>query len=55
MKRITLLILAISAALLASCGQKPQQTSSDIPLYLDLNANIEDRIDDALSRMTLEE
>jgi Beta-glucosidase-related glycosidases len=46
------LLLAAAVLLVASCTQPK---SSGLPLYLDESADIESRIDDALSRMTLEE
>lgn len=49
MRKLTTLL--IGAVLLASCSQPKTQT----PVYLDQNADIEARIDDALARMTLEE
>ena len=53
MKRIPRFILAASAALLAaSCGSPVR---NDGPVYLDKNAPLEERVEDALSRMTLEE
>ena len=46
-------ILAVAAVvILAACTQ---QGGGDTPVYLDRNADLEARIDDALSRMTLEE
>lgn len=51
MKKITTLI-AISA-ILAGCCQ--QQEKFDGPVYRDVNAPIEDRVEDAIGRMTLEE
>jgi len=48
--------LALSAALaiaVASCT--PKQPAFDGPAYLNINAPIEERVEDALSRMTLEE
>ncbi|MBQ7811172.1 MAG: glycosyl hydrolase, partial [Bacteroidales bacterium] len=43
--------LAIGMLLAASCGQKV----SDGPLYLDESQPLDARVEDALSRMTLEE
>lgn len=50
MKR-TLNLLALSALILASCTQN----KTDIPVYLDQNAPLEERVEDALSRMTTAE
>ncbi len=44
--------LALSLLLAASCCNAPKYTG---PVYLDDNAPIEERVEDALSRMTLEE
>lgn len=49
MKRTALALAALT--LLVSCGPK----NSEKPIYLDQNQDIEARIDDAMSRMTLEE
>lgn len=49
MKKIYLLAAALS---LFACGQ---QQEKNVPLYLDPDAPIEARVEDALSRMTLEE
>ena len=49
MKKIYLLAAALS---LFACGQRQEK---NIPLYLDPDAPIEARVEDALSRMTLEE
>lgn len=51
MKKTAFLCLALIAAV--ACSQGVKNTTS--PLYLDLDADIESRIDDALARMTLEE
>ena len=53
----SLLCLAAAALMAVSCGQSTRKASSsfDGPLYLDPSADMEARIDDALSRMTLEE
>lgn len=48
-RNITLAAFA-AAAMVTSCAPK-----SDIPLYLDENADLETRVEDALSRMTTEE
>ena len=45
-----LLLAALPALLLSACG--PRQ---ELPVYLDPSADIELRVEDALSRMTLEE
>jgi beta-glucosidase len=50
-KKIIFGLLA-SAALTLSCAQ---QTKTNGPVYLDNNAPIEERVEDALSRMTVEE
>lgn len=52
MKKHLTFFVAVSAVVLVSCVGKNQAT---VPLYLDETADIEARIDDALSRMTLEE
>ena len=50
MKRFYLIIVsAVSLFFAVSCG------GSDVPVYLDDSKPIEDRVEDALSRMTLEE
>ena len=46
------ILAAVAAIILAACTQ---QGGGDTPVYLDRNADLEARIDDALSRMTLEE
>ena len=56
MKIFRLLLISIAAAAICSCA--PKNTANrefDGPLYLNKDADIEARIDDALSRMTLEE
>ena len=45
-------ILAAAALVLAACGSQPK---FDGPAYLNPNAPVEERVEDALSRMTLEE
>ena len=50
MKKIT--FLAAVVAMLAACCSQPKY---DGPVYLDPNAPVEDRVEDALARMTLEE
>lgn len=49
MKRFYLIASAVSLFFAVSCG------GSDVPVYLDDSKPIEDRVEDALSRMTLEE
>jgi len=52
------LFAAISAAIFSGCagsGQRGNVINSDIPAYLDYDRPIEERVEDALSRMTLEE
>ena len=51
MKKIYLLVLAAALSIFA-CGQ---QQEKNVPLYLNPDAPIEARVEDALSRMTLEE
>lgn len=46
------LILSAAALILAACATQP---AFDGPVYLNPNAPIEERVEDALSRMTLEE
>ena len=46
-----ILLSALAVALAACCGQP----KFDGPTYLDPNAPVEDRVEDALARMTLEE
>ncbi|MBO7641230.1 MAG: glycoside hydrolase family 3 protein, partial [Bacteroidales bacterium] len=53
MKRHSLLPALTALMIAAACTTKP--APFDGPLYLDLSADMEARIDDALSRMTLEE
>ena len=53
MKKLLRVLAGISALCALSCTPKP--AAFDGPLYLDPSADIEQRIDDALSRMTLEE
>ena len=45
-------ILSAAALVLAACCSQPK---FDGPVYLNPNAPIEDRVEDALARMTLEE
>ncbi len=53
MKRLLRVLAGITALCAISCTPKP--TGNGGPVYLDTHADIEARIDDALSRMTLEE
>ena len=53
MKRLLRVLAGITALCAISCTPKP--TGNGGPIYLDTHADIEARIDDALSRMTLEE
>ena len=53
MKRLHRVLAGITALCAISCTPKP--SGSNGPVYLDTHADIEARIDDALSRMTLEE
>lgn len=46
------IMLSAAALILAACSTQPK---FDGPVYLDPNAPIEERVEDALSRMTLEE
>ena len=56
-------IVLISSALISSCdskqstdrGEKSQLSGTQTPLYLDSNAPVSIRVDDLISRMTLEE
>ncbi|HIC30833.1 MAG TPA: glycoside hydrolase family 3 protein, partial [Flavobacteriaceae bacterium] len=54
-KYLTLIIVA--ATLVVSCSEKKNNPNKDDknPLYLDASASIEDRIEDLMSRMTLED
>lgn len=49
----TLLVPLAGAVLLASCGQAGNGNAG--PVYLDVDRPLEERVEDALSRMTLEE
>lgn len=49
---LKLTVLAVAAAFTASCCNAPK---SDLPVYLDDSQHLEARVEDALSRMTLEE
>ncbi len=53
MKKFLRVFAGISALCVLSCTPKPSGNGG--PVYLDTHADIEARIDDALSRMTLEE
>ncbi|MBR1406524.1 MAG: glycoside hydrolase family 3 C-terminal domain-containing protein [Bacteroidales bacterium] len=53
MKTLLRVLAGIAALCAISCTPKP--SGSNGPVYLDTHADIEARIDDALSRMTLEE
>jgi len=55
MKKILLIISSLF--LMASCinSQNSKKVKFNGPVYLDNNANIEDRVEDALSKMTLQE
>ena len=53
MKKLLRVFAGISALCVLSCTPKPSGNGG--PVYLDTHADIEARIDDALSRMTLEE
>lgn len=53
MKKLLRVLAGITALCAISCTPKP--TGNGGPVYLDTHADIEARIDDALSRMTLEE
>ena len=53
MKKLLRVFAGISALCVISCTPKPSGNGG--PVYLDTHADIEARIDDALSRMTLEE
>lgn len=58
MKKIFTGYLAILAALILSIltfGGNPRQPQTQIPIYLDENNSVAQRVDDLLSRMTLEE
>jgi len=48
-------IFPIAAMLIALCACKTKQQANNVPAYLDPNKPVEERIEDALSRMTLEE
>ena len=54
MKKQHLLWAAMAAIAVISCGN-PSQHRTDIPAYLDETRPIEERVEDALSRMTVEE
>ena len=53
MKLIKNCIAVLASAAVVACTTTTPSSSG--PIYLDNNADIEDRIEDALSRMTLEE
>ena len=54
MKPQTFACAALAAAMAVSCGQ-PVKKSFDGPAYLDESLPVEERVEDALSRMTTEE
>ncbi len=54
MKPLTFACAALAAAMAVSCGQ-PVKKSFDGPAYLDESLPVEERVEDALSRMTTEE
>ncbi|MFG6686063.1 glycoside hydrolase family 3 N-terminal domain-containing protein [Mariniflexile sp. HNIBRBA6329] len=55
-KRKAIVVLALSTLALFACKNREQAASNnDNPLYLDASASISDRIDDLMSRMTLED
>ncbi len=53
MKKLTFIALALVSIMLAACRFNVSQ--SDLPIYLDASKDVEARVEDALSRMTLEE
>ena len=56
MKRLTPLLLLAAVALAASCrSNSPAEKPFDGPVYLNPQAPLEERVEDALARMTLEE
>ena len=49
-------LIIVVTALIVSCNEKKNKTGSDEnPLYKDASASVEDRIDDLMSRMTIED
>ena len=52
---LTSILLLASVAFTTGCGNAPASSRFDGPVYLDENAPIEERVEDAISRMTLEE
>ena len=56
MKRLTPLLLLAAVALAAACrSNSPAEKPFDGPVYLNPKAPLEERVEDALARMTLEE
>ncbi|MBO4485757.1 MAG: hypothetical protein J5734_01325, partial [Prevotella sp.] len=59
MKKTVFNILLLAAAMMSASSiqaqTSPRQGRNPLPVYLDESKNIEQRIDDALSRMTLNE
>ena len=49
------LILSCALSAVAFATSQAQQTASNLPIYLDQTKSEEQRIDDAISRMTLAE
>ncbi len=58
MKKISIgrsAILAVSLLSMAMLGGRPRQQRSSVPIYMDKNNSVDQRVDDLLSRMTLQE